>query len=67
MTHTEKINIVRIAIYILTVACFFLIKAIVQNNIDETNKDERKKRHILIITTFFFIIALFGMLLYVEK
>lgn len=67
MTHIEKINIVRIAIYILTIACFFLIKAIVQNNIDETNKDERKKRHILIATTFFLIITLFGMLLYVEK
>lgn len=67
MTHTEKINIVRTAIYILTVACFFLIKAIVQNNIDETNKDERKKRLILIITTLLFIIAISGMLFYVEN
>lgn len=67
MTHTEKINIVRIFIYILTIACFFLIKAIVQNNIDETNKDERKKRHILIITTLLFIIAISGMLFYVEN
>lgn len=67
MTHIEKINIVRISIYILIGACLFLIKAIVQNNIDETNKDEREKGHILIATTFIFIIALFGMLLYVEK
>ncbi len=67
MTHTEKINIVRIFIYILTIACFFLIKAIVQNNIDETNKDERKKRLILIITTLLFIIAISGMLFYVEN
>lgn len=66
MTHIEKINIVRIFIYTLIVACIFLIKALVQNDIDEPNKEESKKRAVFIKITIFLIIVLFGVILYIE-
>ncbi len=66
MTHIEKINIVKIFIYALIIACFFLIKALVQNDIDEPNKEESKKRAIFIKITIFLIIALFGVIFYIE-
>lgn len=66
MTHIEKINIVRIFIYALIIACFFLIKALVQNDIDEPNKEESKKRAVLIKVIIFLIIVLFGVILYIE-
>ena len=66
MTHIEKINIVRIFIYTLIIACIFLIKALVQNDIDEPNKEESKKRLVFIKITIFLIIVLFGVILYIE-
>ena len=66
MTHIEKINIIRMFIYALIIACFLLIKAFVQNDIDETNKEESKKRAIFIKITVFLIIVLFGVILYIE-
>lgn len=66
MTHTEKINIVRIFIYALIIACLLLIKAFVQNNIDETNKEESKKRVVFIKITIFLIIVLIGIIFYIE-
>lgn len=66
MTHIEKINIVRIFIYALIIACLFLIRAFVLNDIDEPNKEESKKRAIFIKITVFLIIVLFGVILYIE-
>lgn len=66
MTHIEKINIIRMFIYALIIACFLLIKAFVQNDIDETNKEESKKRAIFIKITVFLIIVLFGVIFYIE-
>lgn len=66
MTHIEKINIVRIFIYTLIIACIFLIKALVQNDIDEPNKEESKKRAVFIKITVFLIIVLFGVIFYIE-
>lgn len=66
MTHIEKINIVRIFIYTLIIACIFLIKALVQNDIDEPNKEESKKRAVFIKVTIFLIIVLFGVIFYIE-
>lgn len=66
MTHIEKINIIRIFIYALIIACFLLIKAFVQNNIDETNKEESKKRVVFIKITIFLIIVLIGIIFYIE-
>lgn len=43
MTSIEKINIIRIFIYILILVGLFVIKALVENNIDEKNIEERKK------------------------
>lgn len=66
MTHIEKINIVRIFIYTLIIACIFLIKALVQNDIDEPNKEESKKRAVSIKIIIFLIIVLFGVIFYIE-
>ena len=43
MTSIEKIKIIRIFIYILILVGLFVIKALVENNIDEKNIEERKK------------------------